>query len=684
MKILETDRGYKKNIWEYIFEKNGGFPVITAFFAGLICVQAFKVMGAISFDFVFPYLLLIFLMYGFLHKYWIFSIFRKWRETKTLCGKAVAAAVTAAAILGLVTEGALRGNTVLSFIGSFLLAVILYFYIWFVGQIQEENAKGNLYSLKKNYAVYLTAALFAVFCATGKKDIFEVQGWSGWICTFIGEYVLFYLGLKCCLEIFGNIAVRKQKTGNLNAGGRGIQRVVHNRAIMWGIAVFTVTCLVDAVFLLAFFPGVMEYDSFVQMCQVYGAEYSNHHPWLHTMLIKLIYETGYALLGSYNRAFALYCVFQILILAFAFACVLGYLAKKGVRDVYLLLIGAVYILSPINQMYSITMWKDIPFGVTVVLFTVLLCVMRDHLEEGHSNKWCWFAFIPIGFGLCFFRSNGLYVFLGMIPFLIWAFWKQKRAVLSVIAVILALGVVYKGPVFAHFQVKEPDPIESLSIPAQQIAAVISYDGEISEEQKRLLSEVVELEKVPEAYLSSTTCSDAIKNLVRETDNQEYIGEHAGEFVETWVSLFFDNPRIYVEAFIDETRGYWYHNTKFPFIWATYIQENGMGIDRASQLPEKMVQGIRGYLDAYKKHFDEYLSVGLFIYLFFVCLMCAVQKKSNYLIAYLPALGIWGTLLIATPVFADLRYAYAIYLAVPFLTCLTVVDSTSHPIKIPPI
>lgn len=98
----------------------------------------------------------------------------------------------------------------------------------------------------------------------------------------------------------------------------------------------------------------------------------------------------------------------------------------------------------------------------------------------------------------------------------------------------------------------------------------------------------------------------------------------------------------------------------------------------------MVQGIRGYLDAYKKHFDEYLSVGLFIYLFFACLMCAVQKKSNYLIAYLPALGIWGTLLIATPVFADLRYAYAIYLAVPFLTCLTAVDSTSHPIKTPPI
>ena len=193
------------------------------------------------------------------------------------------------------------------------------------------------------------------------------------------------------------------------------------------------------------------------------------------------------------------------------------MAQKGVKSAYLVLIGAIYILSPINQMYSITMWKDIPFGVTVVLFTLLLCVMRDHLKTGGSNRICWVLFVPVSFGLCFFRSNGLYVFLGMIPFLIWACWKQWKAAVGAVAMVLILGIIYKGPVFSYFHVSEPDMIESLSIPAQQITAVISYDGKISEEQKKLLAGVIELEKVPEAYLESTTCSDAIKNLVRETD-----------------------------------------------------------------------------------------------------------------------------------------------------------------------
>lgn len=444
--------------------------------------------------------------------------------------------------------------------------------------------------------------------------------------------------------------------------------------LKWGAAAFAASAFIDMIFLLAFFPGVMEYDSYVQMCQVYGEPYSNHHPWLHTMLIKLIYQLGQSVLGSNNRAFALYSLFSICMLSFAFAGVIAFLRYKGVKGRYLVILGAIYLLSPINQMYSITMWKDIPFAVSVILFMLLLCLLKDDETKSGFKRVCWILLIPVSFCVCFFRSNGLYVFLGMIPFLIWAFWKQKKAVIAVIGVVLLLGAVYKGPIFDYFEVEEPDTIESLSIPAQQIAAVIANEGVISEEQRALLSRVIDLEKVPEAYFSSPGCSDAIKELVRETDNQQYIVDHAALFLKTWVQLFGANKRIYVRAFIAETEGYWYHKISFPFIWATYIQENGMGIYRASQLPDGIVEAIRGYLKAYKAHFDKYLSTGLYVYIYFISLFLALRQKSRYLIAYLPALGIWGTLLIATPVWADLRYAYAIYLAAPFLVCVTILNA----------
>ena len=65
----------------------------------------------------------------------------------------------------------------------------------------------------------------------------------------------------------------------------------------------------------------MSYDSYVQMCQVTGGiPYNNHHPWLHTIMIKGIYQLGLFLFHSTNEAYALYGVFSIVILSFALSC----------------------------------------------------------------------------------------------------------------------------------------------------------------------------------------------------------------------------------------------------------------------------------------------------------------------------------------------------------------------------
>lgn len=436
----------------------------------------------------------------------------------------------------------------------------------------------------------------------------------------------------------------------------------------WKIGVLfgIITVCLDSFFLLIFYPGVMEYDSYIQMCQVFGEPYSNHHPWLHTILIKGIYELGMILFQNTNKAFALYCFVQICMMAFTVAAVVSYLRNKGMKIKYVIFIGLLYLLSPINQMYSIIMWKDIPFAVVVTLYMLLICKMRDLSENGHVTNYNWGIFIILGFGVCFLRSNGLYVFIGMVPFLSIYFSKERKKIIFSILTVLLLGIIYKGPIFEYFQVSEPDVIESLSIPAQQIAAVVAEEGGIDEKQKEILENIIDLKKVPDAYNSSVTCSDAIKNLVREKDNEQYITENSGKLIKVYMQLFFQNPNIYWKAFVNETRGYWYHQTYFPFIWATYIQDNGMGIERDSKMPEKIEKGVRKYLDGYKNYFDTYESTGVYIYIFFICMFCAFHRKNKQWIVFLPPLGIWGTLLLATPVYADLRYVYAIYFSLPLL------------------
>ena len=138
-------------------------------------------------------------------------------------------------------------------------------------------------------------------------------------------------------------------------------------SIVWGISFFV--CMICYLpYLLTYYPGVIEYDSWIQIRQVFGEAYSNHHPWLHTMLIKAVYNVGIALFHSENRAIALYSLCSMGMLSAAFATAIAYLHKRRVKACWLILILSISALSPINGIYSITMWKDIPFASTVLFF----------------------------------------------------------------------------------------------------------------------------------------------------------------------------------------------------------------------------------------------------------------------------------------------------------------------------
>lgn len=393
------------------------------------------------------------------------------------------------------------------------------------------------------------------------------------------------------------------------------------------------------------------------------------------MIIKAIYHMGEAVLNSPNRAIALYSLCSMSMLSAAFATSISYLYNRGVKRGWLLLGLAFYALSPVNGIYSVTMWKDIPFAVAVLFYMILLCKLLDHLKRGKNQIGYWIAFVVCSFFVCFLRSNGLYVFFFMIPILLVTFRRQYRSVLISIAAVIVMIAIYKGPVFRYFDVAEPDMIESLSIPAQQMAAVICYGGYIEDKDLQMLEAIVDIDKVPEAYGGSVGCSDAVKNLVRETDNQQFLADHGREFMSIWLRTGIRNPYYYFKAYVDETKGFWCHDgTLYMGVWATYLFEalNGVGIYRQCKMPDSMADMIPNMLAWYRIHFQKYYSCAFFIYIVLFCIIESCRQKNEKWPAIMPLLGIWLTLLIATPICSDIRYIYAVYTAVPFTLSLVLI------------
>ena len=240
-------------------------------------------------------------------------------------------------------------------------------------------------------------------------------------------------------------------------------------------------------------------------------------------------------------------------------------------------------------------------------------------------------------------------------------------------VVIALSIFLKYPVLKSLNVKQPDTIESLSIPAQQIARVIKDEKELTFEQKKLLSKVIDIKKIPVYYVSYF--SDPIKDLVREKDNQEYLKEHSKEYLNLYIQLGLKYPQKYIEAWVDQTRGYW--NSGYHFWrWADGVSNNDLGVypiinskffDSALTLYLMEWQG--------SPIFTFFLSIGFMVWLLIMFVYkTAIYKRKDLFFIIVPPLLVITTLLIATPLYAEFRYAYAVSVTLPFIIAMSVCNA----------
>lgn len=425
--------------------------------------------------------------------------------------------------------------------------------------------------------------------------------------------------------------------------------------------------LVNSIFLFgAEYPGVLTPDSTSQMNQLLTHSYSNHHPYYHTQIIHGCISIGYRLFGSINAAVATYSVFSIIVMAFCFAYVI-YTVCQSTRHVFLtVLVFLTYLFMPYHIMYSFTMWKDIFFGAAVTLFVVGFYRSARKIGNHYGIDFAIMAVAAVG--ICLMRSNGWVAFALSTACFALLFRNRKKKFLLLFVVVLLGTFILKHPVLKALHVSQPDTIESLSIPAQQIARVIADGKEISLSQEKLLNQITDVSAIPETY--SSYISDPIKNLVRASGNQDYILTHKGEFAKLYLQLGLKYPYKYLEAWIDQTRGYW--NAGYSYWrWASGIFENSIGIFHTvhSTVISKVLLKYLSLWDD-SSILQLFLCIGLHVW---CCILAAytffVRRDFDGFFATVPFLAVILSLLIATPVFAEFRYAYSIFCGVPFIVAI---------------
>ena len=504
------------------------------------------------------------------------------------------------------------------------------------------------------------ALIFSFMFTLGNLSKFDFQ-------YTILSFIIVFIGWSLILNRFIYLLDKILKKANVNE--KNDNKIPLKRFML-------ISSIVGFVFfipnLLRYYPGILTYDSEVQLKQVIGAlAYSNHHPIVHTMIIKLFFSIGYTLSGDMAVGVLAYTLFQMFVASITFSYVVYILYKNNIKSLYVALVWIFFFMFPFNQLYAITMWKDI-------IFSYLILVTCVYLWNHYYNNLKWslkskILFSTLSILICLMRSNGLYAYIFLIVVMFIIYREEFKELAKPIIAALICILLVKGPIMRYFKVTPPDLLESLSIPIQQLVYVVKQDENISKSELNEIKKILDYDKLM-SYKEdpiSYNVSDSTKNNIRDNNGLEYLEKNKLKFLKIWLNVGFKNPVSYVKAFVLQTYGYWYHNYGPFWVYATYYpadMKSGVSpikVTLTNKLGDRLTKIVDGIDSLAYDAYTEFWSLAMSFYVVLISLYIAIRKNNNVL-PYLLPIDILLTLLIATPVASEFRYAYAIFISAPIL------------------
>lgn len=542
------------------------------------------------------------------------------------------------------------------------------------------------------------------------------------------------------LQGFPELRARMQNRSTIEKFRQTIKHIQQNMTRKWHpwqawlfSTLFILLCWTPV--FLAYYPSVFAYDAEGQLYQVLAHDYSTHHPLLHTIFLGAFFQLGGGVLGSYSAGMAVHSVVQMALMACVFGYTLSFLHKVKAPICLQIILLLFYALFPANSILALSTTKDVLYSALVLLHTLFVyrltaCYKDFHGGSKHpayptagskvtdqftgskitvQSTGSKITVQPTGSEMTaqpaarslrpripctlyilwtalmlLFRNNALYALAASLPVIYIIFrisfgrgnvlWRRYFA-LTVMALILfaAGGMGLKASLNAH----NGSPREMLSIPLQQMARTrVKAEETLSDDMRQELEQYIPGEWVFAAY--NPYLADPVKN-------RAVIHDNPAGLIKTWVRLGLMHPQIYIDAFLDNSIGYWFLEDR------THAQIYGLGTESGfgylstdnrtmpagcEIIEHSYLPGLRHFMERIVSD-NEYQKIPVVRILFapafywwLLCLYMAIviyKRKYPLLLPVVFLTSYYLTLLLSPTVL--IRYMYPFVVTVPVLCCL---------------
>lgn len=453
------------------------------------------------------------------------------------------------------------------------------------------------------------------------------------------------------------------------------------------------------VFLITF-PGVFSYDIISQTYSALTEITSNHHPVLHTWLLRVFMRLGEALFKDHphERGLGFLSLLQMLLLSYALTRLCIMLKEKKAAPLAVLLSTLFSAFWFTNAVMTVTMVKDTLHGAFFVLFVCHFTEMVTAPGAYFSKVSNRVLFPIVGFFMFATRNNGLHIYLFCFAILviikivpIIREKKLKACIVPALMVVIpvVLFKIYSGPVFALLNIEQGNMREAFSVPIQQLQRVdvLKYNELTPEQLAGIESFILDAHEWS-GYERRRAYSPFVADPAKGWFYTEYYKEHTAEFWKLYFQLGRQFTKCYVESFLSGSVGFWYPGYLgfSQVMYDNYTPETyGSEVEplyRVALLNWPALDNL------YRKMcYDDsprttpvlrlFFAPGFSAWILLYLLIFSWKKKGYFtkvLPLYLPHIAQFGIMLLC-PI-ASFRYSWPLYLVIPIIA-LTAAKETDR-------
>lgn len=215
------------------------------------------------------------------------------------------------------------------------------------------------------------------------------------------------------------------------------------------------------------------------------------HPFFYCLVLKLI-------ISIWDSTYAVILV-QYFFWGYVMTEGLLYLRKKKMDDKILLAVAFLAGSNAGNFIHLNTIWKDIPYTLSVLWIFILLAKLALDFEE-YKRKWYIYLELIIALlGTYLYRQNGIVTFVIIVVTMSGVLYKNVK-IFCAVAVTVAFLFIIKVPVYNYFEVVDPGHYGIYIGLSQDILGVYYADGEISKETIRMVNVMTNYNNAEYNYL----------------------------------------------------------------------------------------------------------------------------------------------------------------------------------------